>query len=127
VRAPIPREAFTARLDLLERSDQVTPSARQLTLDFVDAAEAQFGVELDEENAAMLVTHLAVALTRTELGAPATGPPPAGLASEIRMHERERAFVHERLDAAGRALGAPLPEAEEVFITAHLCTVVVPD
>ena len=127
MRAPIPRDAFTGRFDLLESSDQITPSARQLTLDFVAAAEAEFGVALDEDNAAMLVTHLAIALTRTERGAPATDAPPAGLAAEIRMHERERAFVHERLDAAGGALGAALPEAEEVFITAHLCTVLVPD
>ena len=72
----ISRDAFTARLDLLEDSGQVSAAARQQTLDFIDAVEAAFAVGLDEENGAMLVTHLAMALTRTERRAPLLGDPP---------------------------------------------------
>jgi len=119
--------AFTERLDLLEGSDQVSPRARELTLDFVEVAEGAFGVELDEDNGAMLVTHLAVALTRSERRSPLGEAPPAGLVAEIQGHPADREFVRAWLMAAGDALGAVLPEAEEVFVTAHLCTVTVPD
>ena len=124
--ATIPRDAFTDRLELLEGSAQITSRARRFTLGFVDAAEATFGVEFSESNAAMLVTHLAIALTRSERGTPLVEPAPAGLVAEVDAHARERAFVKERLDAAGRELGVMLPGSEYVFVAAHLCTATVP-
>ena len=44
----------------------------------------------------------------------------------IDAHERERAFVKERLDAAGRELGVMLPSSEYVFVAAHLCAITEP-
>ncbi len=122
----IPRDAFTSRLDVLEDSGQVSAVARQQTLDFVDAVEAAFAIEVDEENAAMLVTHLAMALTRTERRAPLLEEPPDVIVSEVRAHPAELTFVRERLDAYGAVLGEALPESELVFMTAHLCTVTLP-
>ena len=122
----IPRDAFTDRLELLEGSAQITSRARRRTLAFVETAEAVFGVGLGEGNAAMLVTHLAIALTRSERGTPLTEPAPAGLVAEVDAHERERAFVKEQLDAAGRELGVMLPSSEYVFVAAHLCTITEP-
>lgn len=124
--ATIPRDAFTQRLDLLEDSDQVSAVARRLTLEFVDATEATFGVPLDEQNGAMLVTHLAMALTRSERGLPLGDEPPAALADEVRTHERELRFARERLDACAATIGSTLPEAEYLFVAAHVCTVTSP-
>ena len=124
---PIPRDPFTPRLDLLEDSGQVSPVARQQTLDFVDAIEATFAVPLDEENGAMLVTHLAMALTRSERRAPLDEEPPAVIVGEAHANPIELAFVRERLDTYGAVLGEALPESEYVFMTAHLCTVTQPE
>ena len=123
---PIPRDAFSPRLDLLEDSGQVSAVARQQTLDFVDAVEAMFAVTLDEENGAMLVTHLAMALARSERREPLLEEPPAVVVEEARANPTELGFVRERLDAYGAVLGEALPESECVFMTAHLCTVTLP-
>jgi hypothetical protein len=113
-------------LELLEGSAQITSRARRWTLEFVEAVEAEFGVELGEHNASMLVTHLAIALTRSERGTPLAESAPAGLVAEVDARERERAFVKERLDAAGQELGVLLPSSEYVFVAAHLCTITEP-
>ena len=74
----------------------------------------------------MLVTHLAMALTRSQRGAAPAGAPPAALVDEVRAHEPEVAFVRSRLDGYAAALGVALPEAEHVFVAAHLCSVTLP-
>jgi hypothetical protein len=122
----IPGDVFTPRLDLLEDSGQVSQVARQQALDFVDAVESTFDVALDEENGAMLITHLAMALTRSERREPLDEEPPAVIVDEARANVTELAFVREKLDAYGAVLGEPLPESEYVFMTAHLCTVTLP-
>jgi hypothetical protein len=122
----IPRDAFSARLDLLEDSGQVSQVARQQTLDFVDAVEFAFDVDVNEENGAMLVTHLAMALTRTERREPLPEEPPAVIVEEARANPAQLGFVRERLDAYGAVLGEALPESEYVFVTAHVCTVTLP-
>jgi PRD domain len=75
----------------------------------------------------MLVTHLAMALTRTERGAPLLEDPPAVIVSEAHANPAELTFVRDRLDAYGAVLGEALPESELVFMTAHLCTVTLPE
>lgn len=74
----------------------------------------------------MLVTHLAMALTRTDRRAPLLEEPPAVIVSEAHVNPAELRFVRERLDAYGAVLGEALPESELVFVTAHLCTVTQP-
>jgi hypothetical protein len=115
--------AFTARLDLLEGSGQVSPTARTATLGVVAAAERAFGVALSEDNGALLVTHLAMALTRAERGEEHPGDPPQAVVDEVRAREAEWRFVADQLAACAAAVGAPIPDAEQVFLTAHLCVV----
>jgi hypothetical protein len=112
----MPGSAFTQRLDLLEDSGQISASARAATLRFVAAAEDAFGVAIDEANGAMLVTHLAMAVTRTERGEPLDAAPPAALVDEVAAHQAELAFVRSQLAGLG------LPESEEIFMAAHVCT-----
>jgi hypothetical protein len=123
----IPRDDFTPRLDLLQDSDQVSTAARRQTLGLVGAIEATFGVQLVEENGAMLVTHLAMALTRSERGSPLGEEPPAVVVAEALANPVELAFVREHLAAAAAALGVTLPESEYLFVTAHVCTVTMPE
>ena len=66
---------FDRRLDLLETSGQVSPQARRLTIELVEGVEREFRLRLDEDNGAMLVTHLAMSLTRLEHGLVATEVP----------------------------------------------------
>jgi hypothetical protein len=82
----------------------------------VDAAEETFGVAIDEENGAMLVTHLAMAITRSERGEPLDEAPPQLLVDEVAAHPAELDFVRSRLAGLG------LPGSEEIFMAAHVCT-----
>jgi hypothetical protein len=113
---------FDRRLDLLETSGQVSPQARRLTIELVEGVEREFRLRLDEDNGAMLVTHLAMSLTRLEHGLVATEVP-ALVREEIGAHDRELVFMRSALAACGDALGRPIPQAEVLFMTAHLCVV----
>jgi PRD domain len=113
---------FDRRLELLETSGQVSPQARRLTIELVEGVEREFRLRLDESNGAMLVTHLAMSLTRLEHGL-VEGEVPALVREEIEEHDRELVFMRAALAACGDALGRPVPQAEVLFMTAHLCVV----
>jgi transcriptional regulatory protein LevR len=113
---------FDRRLDLLETSGQVSPQARRLTIELVEGVEREFRLRLDEDNGAMLVTHLAMSLTRLEHGL-VESEVPALVREEIEEHDRELVFMRSALAACGDALGRPIPQAEVLFMTAHLCVV----
>ena len=49
------------------------------------------------------------------------------IVAEAQANPVELAFVRERLAAYGAALGVALPESEYVFVTAHVCTVTMPE
>jgi hypothetical protein len=69
----------------------------------------------------MLVTHLAMALGRAERGEPLDAEPPAAVVAEVNGHPAELAFVHAELAGHG------LPDAEHVFMAAHVCAVLLPE
>jgi transcriptional regulatory protein LevR len=113
-------DPFEERLALLEQSGQVTPTARELTLEVIAGIADRLRLTIDEERGAGLVTHLAMALARVERGEPETTLID-GLADEIADRTRERAVVAELLDACGRRLGREVPVAEVDYVTLHVC------
>jgi transcriptional regulatory protein LevR len=108
------------RLDLLERANQVTPLARALTDEAIARIEREFEVVLDEANAAQLVTHLAVALSRLDRDEALTETP-AVVGDELAEYPRELAFVRELLADLGTQVGRRVPDAEVSYLTLHLC------
>jgi transcriptional regulatory protein LevR len=116
----VPASAFTQRLDLLESSGQASPEVRRLSEELIAALEAEFDATLDEENGAMLVTHLVVSLTRIQQHEPVTDAP-AELMAEVQAFERELNFMRERLDLCAEALNGTVPDTEVAYMTAHLC------
>jgi transcriptional antiterminator len=121
----MPVSAFCERLDLLVRSGQVVPEARKLTEGFVERVEHEFSLTLTDDNAALLVTHLAMSATRLANGE-AAGPAPDSLARELAAYPREARFVREALAAATARTGQEFPEAELLYMTAHLCALTRP-
>jgi hypothetical protein len=117
----MPVSAFAQRLNLLVRSGQVDPKARELTEGFIDRVEHEFGLALTEDNAALMVTHLAMSATRLINGEP-PHPAPDSLARELAAYPRETRFVRETLAGAGQEF----PEAELLYMTAHLCALTRP-
>lgn len=112
--------AFAARLDLLERAGEITPTARRLTDEVVDEIAREFGLDLDEEYGAQLVTHLAMALGRLDRGEPeATAL--AVVEEELAECRREHDFARRVLERCGAELGRSVPEGEVAYLAVHLC------
>jgi transcriptional regulatory protein LevR len=116
----VPASAFTQRLDLLEGAGQVSQQARQLAAELIETLEAEFNVALDEDNGAMLVTHLVVSLSRIESHQQVTDAP-AELMSEVQAFPRELDFIREHLNRFAEKLNGAVPETEIAYMTAHLC------
>ncbi|MEW8979180.1 MAG: PRD domain-containing protein [Symbiobacterium sp.] len=115
------------RLQLLEESGQIGPEVADLTRHVIRKVEERYGVALTEENGAMFVTHLAVALERLRTGQAIDVMLAEGLA-EVKAYPREWAFVSEVVAGeAGRRLGVKMPEGEIGFLTAHLITLLHPE
>jgi transcriptional regulatory protein LevR len=118
----MPRSDFTPRLALLEEAAQISSSARRLTGDFVDAFEARFELALGEANGAMLVTHVAMALTRVERG-DSLEEPPRVVRDEVAERRTEYEWVEQELGASYRTLGVAVPSSEVVYVVAHVVSV----
>jgi hypothetical protein len=121
----MPVSAFGPRLDLLVGSGQVAAEARNLVEEFIALAEREFGVTLTEDNGALMVTHLAMSITRT-INGEAAPDAPAGLAEELAGYPGEARFVREAVAGLVARTGHELPGAEVLYMTAHLCALLHP-
>jgi transcriptional regulatory protein LevR len=112
-----------SRLNLLTSAGEITARARTLTEDVIRAVATEFHLWLDEDNAAQLVTHLAMALTRLERGT-AEESTISVVDDEIRARVREREFSARTLRRCGEQLGREVPPAEIAYLTLHLCALI---
>lgn len=111
------------RLRLLEDSRTISPEVAQWTRRAMARVEAEYGLILTEENGAMFVTHLAVALERLRAGEAIERMPSEALA-EVRGYSREWHFMQRVAEEAASDLGVAVPEGEVGFLTAHLAALV---
>jgi transcriptional regulatory protein LevR len=111
------------RIQLLLGSGQISQEVAELTREVMRRVERVFGVTLTEENGAMFVTHLALALERLRKGQPVKSMPPEALA-EVQTYTREWEFITAVTGEIGWRLGVPVPIEEAGFLTAHLATLV---
>ena len=82
--------------------------------------ERTFDLQLDQENGALFVTHLAMALSRLQRGQGETEV--SGVVEEeIETCEREAEFVQGIVDDCQRELGIAVPPAEVSYMVIHLC------
>jgi transcriptional regulatory protein LevR len=112
-----------ARLDLLASAGEVTACARTLTEELMRAISGEFHVDLDENNGAQLVTHMAMALTRLDRGTPEESAI-AVVDDEIRERTHELDFSARILRRCGEQLGREVPEAEIAYLALHLCALI---
>jgi len=110
-------DAFRERLDLLEASGQLTHSVREVTEALLGELNRRFG-PLDDDNAGMLVSHLALSLERLQRGE-LLEPDPL-VQSEAIRYPRELAEAAELARLAERLGAGPLPAGEVSFLAIHL-------
>lgn len=122
-RAIVIAAEFADRLDMLEDSDQLSRSARELTVDVLASLSARLDVQMTEDNAAQFVTHLAVALTRLARGDDAA-PYSAVAEDEVRERPRELDAVRAVMADVSRTIDRDVPDSEVNYLAAHVCAVV---
>jgi transcriptional regulatory protein LevR len=110
---------FKARFELLEEAGQVSQRAIDATLQVIGAIERRFGRRLDEDNAAMFVTHMVIAFERLIRREELNEVPPEVL-DEVVQHPDTQQFVSEVVRETLAPYDVRLPDAEIAYLALHL-------
>ena len=115
-------QSLYQRLDLLLTAGQINQTIKEAVVDFALAVEEKFKLQLNEENAVMLITHLAMALARILRGEEVEGLAEEAL-DELRNKKafQEMPALYLELE---KKLTFTIPEAEKNYITLHTCVLV---
>lgn len=110
------------RLSILEDAGEINENIKASILDFTDDLEREYNLELNEDNAAMFITHLAMALARIKNGEKINEIDKSSL-TEIKQNP-----VYNDLPKFYRKfeekLQFKIPDSEKGFIALHVCTLI---
>ncbi|MFE7125621.1 transcriptional antiterminator [Streptomyces sp. NPDC057617] len=113
-------DRLALRIRLFHESGQVRPEVAAFVTDELDALAAE-GHTVTEDTAALLTSHLMMALNRLLDGAPLEQfPTDEQVAAELAGHPEAVARARAVSVRARRALGATLPDSEINFLGLHL-------
>lgn len=105
------------RLDILKEAGEIDSDIKDAVVDFATGFEKKYEVALTEENASMLITHLAMALSRIRKG------DSVDEMDELALNEVKQYDVYQELDVFYKVLEDKLkvaiPESEQGFIALH--------
>lgn len=110
------------RLSILKQAEQINGKMEAAILGFVDKMEAEYGLEVTEENGAMLVMHLAIALARIDRGETVERMD-AMLVDQIR-DAKGFAELPVFLQDLETQMGWRVPVEELEYIALHFCTMI---
>lgn len=108
------------RLQILKDAGQISEETFESLKRIIEMFKDKWNIELVEENGAMLMTHLSVAMERVKRGEVIEGIDEV-IYNEIKNHcefERCKQIVKD----ISKQARINIPENEETFIMMHLCT-----
>ena len=108
------------RLGLLKDGGQIDQETYEKLLKVPEIVKDRWGIELLEENGAMLITHMSAALMRVKRGE-AVSPMEEEIILQLRG-EKDYESSQCLLRILEEELEINLPEEEKEFIIMHLCT-----
>jgi transcriptional antiterminator len=111
--------AFRARFELLQETGQVSRPAIDAALAVITAIGRQYGTHLDEENAAMFVTHMVMAFERL-LRQEELNEVPSEVLAEVEQYPETVRFVAETVTDVLEPYGVRAPQAELAYLALHL-------
>lgn len=115
-------ELLMQRLNILKDAGEISEDIRTSIIDFADNLEREYCLELNEDNAAMLITHLAMALARIKKGEKINE------IDELSLTEIKQTPVYNDLPKFFKKIEEKLqlkiPDSEKGFIALHVCTLV---
>ena len=108
------------RLQIMKDAALISGKTYESLKLIIDMFNKKWNIELTEENGAMLITHLSVALERIKKGEIIEGIE-SEIYSEIKRH-KDFNKAKQLLKNIEEAAATDMPESEETFIMMHLCT-----
>lgn len=112
-------EMLLVRLNLLVDAGEIDGAIKDAVIAFVKAVENRYSLAITEENGAMLVSHLAMALGRIRRGEKLE-PIDSDIFAEVKEMPTYRE-LHELYVPLERSLEIRLPQAEKDYLALHLC------
>ena len=110
---------FHKRFTLMLDSGQVQQRVVDMLTEIIQQIERDYSLLLNEDNAGMFVSHIALALQRLADDKPLEEYPSVVLA-EARTMAQQWAYAQKIAAYTAEALGKPLPEGEIGYLTIHL-------
>lgn len=111
------------RLDILNESDEVDEDIKNAVVNFAEDIEKEYSIVINEENGAMLITHVAMALSRIKRGEKIDS-----IDEEI-FNQVKKTKVYSNMpkfyENIEKNLDIKIPESEKGFIALHLCTLIM--
>ncbi|KUO71280.1 MAG: hypothetical protein APF77_19760 [Clostridia bacterium BRH_c25] len=111
------------RLDILKEAGEISDEIRAAVIEFAQSFEKKYPLTITEENASMLITHLAMALARIKKGEEIIEM------DELAMDEIRQSNIYGELpefyEIIEDKLQIRLPESEKGYIALHACTIIV--
>lgn len=111
---------LTLRLNILRDAGQIDDEIHDNLLKIIDIVKEKWGIELTEENGAMFITHMSIALKRIKennIVEPMEDFLYEGLKKEKNFEKSE-----EMVNIFVQEINISIPEEEKSFIVMHLCT-----
>lgn len=110
------------RLDLLEGAGEIDSSIKESVVNFVKTIEDKYFIKVTEENGSMLVTHLAMALSRIKKGKKIES-----INEELFEEVRKTKMYNELPEYYKKIedeLNIIIPKEEKDYIALHVCTLI---
>lgn len=108
------------RLILLEKAGEIDSSISDVVIDFSNQIERDYSVKITEDNGSMLITHLAMALSRIKKGEEIEN-----IDEEV-FREVKASKIYTELSGYYKMieekLGINIPNVEKDYIALHICT-----
>ncbi len=109
------------RLDILKEAGEISNEIRAAVTEFAKSFEKKYSLTMTEENASMLITHLAMALARIKRGEEVNAM------DELTMDEIKQTVIYSELPEFYRMiedkLQIGLPDSEKGYIALHACAI----
>ncbi|SHJ12895.1 PRD domain-containing protein [Clostridium cavendishii DSM 21758] len=112
---------ISQRLDILLESGVITKEVYYKLIRTVDELKAKHGIEINEENGGMFITHLSAAITRMDKGEPIESLDE--IIIEQVKQDKNYGEAMKIMKTLNSVIDIEFPLEEETFIVTHLCSI----
>ncbi|MCX3066843.1 MULTISPECIES: PRD domain-containing protein [Cetobacterium] len=109
------------RLEILNVSGAITDCTKDVMLNVINMFNEKHNIELTEDNGAMMVTHLSMAITRVKNGEPVKTIDEEVFKETLESEHIERANLI--YDDLSEVLDVTLPDDEKKYMLVNICVI----